>query len=122
MRSQIELLRREKSLSHTWIVTTMSLHTMSVIFIDWRKGPGLEAQQANDRNCQNDSVCQQTACTSLCNSRMITSSFACRKPAVVSAELDQLQIARVRARPLQKLHLNGHSASCEVSSHVGRLH
>ena len=38
MRSQTELLRREKSLSHTWIVTTMSLHTMSVIFIDWRKG------------------------------------------------------------------------------------
>jgi hypothetical protein len=38
MRSQIELLRREKPLSHTWIMTTMSLHTMRVIFINWRKG------------------------------------------------------------------------------------
>ena len=38
MKRQIELLRREKSLSHTWIVTTMNLHKMSVIFIEWRKG------------------------------------------------------------------------------------
>jgi hypothetical protein len=49
MRSQTELLRRDKSLSHTWIVTTMSLHTMSVIFIDWAQGLDLAAQRANDR-------------------------------------------------------------------------
>jgi len=38
---------------------------------------------------------QQIACTSLYNFKMITSPVSCREPAVVSAELDQLQIARI---------------------------
>ena len=48
MRRQTELLRRKKSLSHTWIVTTMSLHTMSVIFIDWHKEPASEWLSSTD--------------------------------------------------------------------------
>ena len=50
MRRRIELLWSEKSLSHTCSVTTMSVHTMSVIFIDWGKEPASGSHRESDGN------------------------------------------------------------------------
>ncbi len=103
MKRQIELLRREKPLSHTWIVTTMSLHTMSVIFMEWRKEPVSWRNARAIGTAKMPANCKQIACTPPYNFRMITSSFSHRKPAVVSAELDQLQIAQITGPALAEI-------------------
>ena len=51
LRSQIETLRRETSLSNTWIVTTMSLPTMSVIFIVKLRGR-LQSKMGGNERCR----------------------------------------------------------------------
>ena len=51
LRSQIETLQRETSLSNTWIVTTMSLPTMSVIFIVKLRGR-LQSKMGGNERCR----------------------------------------------------------------------